>query len=155
MRYLARNRCTYTYHYGRYFWSRKSAMKISFVGWCDANTAGIATRHAAHQKDSLCPSSRATDAKYRVQVWMAESRYQRSFLQSCWVVQVISPRITSTATIRTAWLLGKVSLFFRGQSRPPDREVKPILQHFGYAPHSACVAWYDFRRQPAQRTNRE
>jgi len=50
-------------------------MKISFVGWCDANATGIATRHAAHQKDSLCSSSRATDAKYRIQVRVVESRY--------------------------------------------------------------------------------
>jgi len=149
-------RSTHSYHYERYFWSRKSAMKILFADRRYADAVGIATRHAAHQKDSLCSSSRATDTKHRVQMRMVESLDQRFLLQSCWVVRVISPRITSACHYRSR-LAARHSakcLFFGGGRALPTGEVKPISQRFGCTTHSRCVAWYDFRRQPAQRTKR-
>lgn len=130
------------------FYSSAGAMQMRR----DCNTPRRTSKRYTHfaRLDMLARQTQ----KHRIQVRMVEITDQSFLLQSCWVVWVISPRITNAATLPKPprYPGNGRSDFFRGWPRPLDREVKPIPQRFEWAPRPRCVAWYDFRRQPAQRT---
>lgn len=99
-------------------------MKILFVGWYYADAAGL---HAAHQKDLLCSSSHATDVKHRGEdSRIAGSKISPSIL--------LSGTSNFTASNERCHYRSRLAIlrhrgevpFFRGWSRPSDREVKPI-----------------------------